>query len=442
MTGPLDAASGPATRAALDAFKLDRLRALLRDILPRNAFYAAKLARVDADGLGSLEQLSTWPFTFKEELVEAAGHGGLPGNLTRPIDHYVRFHQTSGTHGRPLPVFDTAADWAWWMDCWRVILGRAGIGAGDRVLVASSFGPYAGFWSCFDALVAGGALAIPTGGMPSLSRLQLARNLAATVLVATPSYALHLAEVAEEHKIDLAATPVRLVIVVGEPGGSIPATRARIAERWGAEVLDHAGATEIGAWGVGDLTGGGLDVIEPFFHPEFLALDTGRPAGPGELAELVLTTLGRSGAPVIRYRTGDVVRPIWAAAGDVACGGSPWVRLAGGILGRADDMLVVRGVNIFPGAIDDIVRSFPEVVEHRLTVTTRGSLDVLHLEIEDRLAAPGRVAEELKLRLGLKVGVVAVPIGSLPRFEGKGRRIVDQRSGRDASATEPQGEHS
>jgi phenylacetate-CoA ligase len=432
-----DAAGGPPTRAALDAFKLDRLRALLGEILPRNAFYKAKFSRVDITGLESLEDLTAWPFTFKEELVEAAGHAGLPGNLTWPVDRYVRFHQTSGTHGRPLPVFDTAGDWAWWMDCWRVILGRAGVGPGDRVLVASSFGPYAGFWSCFDALAAAGALAIPTGGMPSLGRLQLARNLAATVLAATPSYALHLAEVAEEHKIDLAATPVRLVIVVGEPGGSIPATRARIADRWGAEVLDHAGATEVGPWGVGDLGGGGLDVLETFFHPEFLALDTGRPAGPGELAELVLTTLGRSGAPVIRYRTGDVVRPTWADADQTTAAGCPWVRLAGGILGRADDMLVVRGVNIFPGAIDDIVRSFPEVVEHRLTVTTRGSLDVLQLEIEDRLAAPGRVAEELKLRLGLKVDVAAVPIGSLPRFEGKGRRLVDHRVGRNESAREP-----
>jgi phenylacetate-CoA ligase len=432
MSAPPDAAGSFPTRAALDAFKLDRLQTLLREILPQNAFYAAKLSRVDVTRLSSLDDLAAWPYTFKEELVEAAGHRGLPGNLSWPVERYVRFHQTSGTRGRPLPVFDTAGDWAWWMDCWRLILTRGSVGPGDRVLVASSFGPYAGFWSCFDALVAGGAMAIPTGGMPSLGRLQLARNLAATVLVATPSYALHLAEVAEEHKIDLAATPVRLVIVVGEPGGSIPATRARIADRWGAEVLDHAGATEIGPWGVGDLGGGGLDVIETFFHPEFLAIDTGQPAGPGELAELVLTTLGRSGAPVIRYRTGDVVRPTWT---DVD--GCPWVRLAGGILGRADDMLVVRGVNIFPGAIDDIVSSFPEVVEHRLTVTTRGSLDALQLEIEDRLATPGRVAEELKLRLGLKVDVVTVPIGSLPRFEGKGRRLVDHRAGRGPAAREP-----
>jgi phenylacetate-CoA ligase len=418
--------SESATRIALDALKLDRLRRLLSEVIPANAFYEAKLGRVAADGIASLDDLANWPFTFKEELVAAASQG-VPGNLTWPIDRYARFHQTSGTHGRPLPVFDTADDWEWWMESWRVILDRGQVCRQDRVLVASSFGPYAGFWSGFDAVVARGALAIPTGGMPSLGRLQLIRSLDATVLVATPSYALHLAEVAEANKIDLAATSIRLVIVVGEPGGSIPATRARIADAWGSDVLDHAGATEIGPWGVGDLEGGGLDIIETAFHPEFLAIDTGRPAGPGELAELVLTTLGRTGAPVIRYRTGDVVRPVWTAEDERPGSACPWVRLEGGILGRVDDMLVVRGVNIFPGAIDDIVRSFPEVVEHRLTVTTKECLDELQLEIEDRLSAPSRVADELKLRLGLKVDVTAVPIGTLPRFEGKGRRLVDRR---------------
>ncbi len=417
------------SRAALDALKLDRLRAMLRTVLPGNRFYAAKLGRVkNAGDIASLDELAAWPFTFKEELVEAATATGRPANLSWADDRYVRFHQTSGTHGRPLPVFDTADDWAWWMECWRLILERGGVGRGDRVLVASSFGPYAGFWSGFEGALAAGAMAIPTGGMASLARLELARSLGATVLVATPSYALHLAEVAADAKIDTASLPIRLVIVAGEPGGSVPAVRARLAEAWAADVLDHAGATEVGPWGVGDLHGPGLDVVEPGFHAEFLALETGGPARVGELSELVLTTLGRTGAPVIRYRTGDLVRPTWAAAADVAAGACPWVRLEGGILGRVDDMLVVRGVNIFPGAIDDIVRGFPEVVEYRLTVTTRGSLDELSLAIEDRLAAPERVARELQVRLGLRVEVETVPIGSLPRFEGKGRRIVDRRT--------------
>jgi len=209
-------------RDAVEARKLDRFRGMLREVLPRNGFYAAKLARVaDPHGIRSLADLADWPFTFKEELVEAAAVTGRPGNLTFGPERYARYHQTSGTHGRPLPVYDTADDWAWWMTCWRTILDRGGVAAGDRVVVASSFGPYVGFWSGFDAAIARGAMAIPTGGMTSLARLELIRTLGGSVLLATPSYALHLAEVAAEAKIDAAALGVRLVIVAGEPGGSV-----------------------------------------------------------------------------------------------------------------------------------------------------------------------------------------------------------------------------
>ncbi|MFM7207541.1 MAG: phenylacetate--CoA ligase family protein [Planctomycetaceae bacterium] len=424
---PADRPARCPARDAVEVRKLERLRTMLREALPANRFYASKLARVrDPASVGSFAEFAEWPFTFKEELVAAAA-SGAPGNLTWEPERYVRYHQTSGTHGRPLPVLDTAADWDWWMTCWRTILDRGGVAPGDRVVVASSFGPYVGFWSGFEAVVRRGAAAIPAGGLTSLARLELLRATGASVLLATPSYALHLAEVAADATIDLAAFDVRLVIVAGEPGGSVAATRSRIAQAWGADVLDHAGATEVGPWGVGDLDGDGLDVIEEWFHPEFLSLETGAAAAPGERAELVLTTLGRTGAPVIRYRTGDVVRPTWALPADVEAGACPWVRLAGGILGRTDDMLVIRGVNVFPQAVEEIVRGFPEVVEHRLTACTRAGLDDLELEIEDRLGAPDRVARELRVRLGLRVDVRGVPVGSLPRFEGKGRRFVDRR---------------
>jgi phenylacetate-CoA ligase len=239
---------------------------------------------------------------------------------------------------------------------------------------------------------------------------------------------LRLAEVAAETGIDTARLSIRCVIVAGEPGGSVPAVRQRIATAWGADVLDHAGATEIGPWGVGTLGGPGLEVIEDWFHPEFLTIADGKPAAEGELAELVITTLGRAGCPVIRYRTGDVVRPRWHATETLSAGVPPWVRLEGGVLGRADDMLVVRGVNVFPSAIDNIVRGFPEIAEYRLSIRRQGSLDSLSLEIEDQLNAPERVARELHVRLGLRADVEAVALGSLPRFEGKGRRVVDERS--------------
>jgi phenylacetate-CoA ligase len=415
-------APSPLTRAALDDHKLGRLRALVAEVIPANAFYAAKFAG-EVPRPASLDALADWPLTTKAELV-AGSAGGTPANLTFPPERYVRYHRTSGTHGRPMPVFDTAADWAWWLECWDAILARADVGPGDRVLVASSFGPFIGFWSGFEGAEKRGAMVIPTGGMSSLARLQVAHDTRATVLMATPSYALHLAEVAAQAKIDIAGLPIRLVIVAGEPGGSIPQVRDRIGLEWDARVLDHAGSSEVGPWGVGDRHGRHLEVLEPWFHPEFLSPATGKPAAAGELAELVLTTLGRVGAPLIRYRTGDLVRASWPAD-DAA--GPPWVRLAGGIVGRADDMLVVRGINVFPGAVDGIVRGFPEVSEYRLSVARRRSLDELDLEIEDRLDDPQRVEREFHLRLGLRVNVTVVPPGTLPRFEGKGNRVVDTR---------------
>jgi phenylacetate-CoA ligase len=249
--------------------------------------------------------------------------------------------------------------------------------------------------------------------------------VSATVLMATPSYCLHLAETGREAGLNLAALPIRLVIVAGEPGGSVPSVRQQIAEAFGAEVLDHAGATEVGPWGVGDQAGTLLEVLEPWFHAEFLPLANTEPAAGTGLQELVLTTLGRSGAPVLRYRTGDLVQPRWPE--DAANGHPPRVQLVGGVLGRRDDMLVVRGVNVFPRAIDEIIRAFPDIAEYRVEVQRRGSLDDLTIEIEAPQQAPAHVAEALKLRLGLRVDVCCVAPGSLPRFEGKGRRFVDHR---------------
>jgi phenylacetate-CoA ligase len=288
--------------------------------------------------------------------------------------------------------------------------------------MAFSFGPFIGFWSAYDAIARRGALLIPSGGTTSAARLQLARTARATVLCCTPSYALHLIEVAEQHQIDTASLGVRAIIVAGEPGGSTPSIRTRIEAGWQASLVDHAGATEVGPWGYGDAAGLGLFVNEAQFVAEFFSHDTGQPSAEGELSELVITTLGRAGSPVIRYRTGDLVRPTWRSEGR-----NRFVFLEGGVLGRTDDMLVIRGVNIFPSSIDQILRSFPEVVEYRVTIDRVAAMDQISVEIEDRLDRPERVADELQLRLGLKVNVATVPLGSLPRFEGKGKRFVDRR---------------
>lgn len=404
----------------LAAHQLARLNGLLTRIRPHNRFYAEKLAEVQVP-LTSLDQLEQMPFTFKDELQESGG-SDYAVNLTFPIDRYVRYHRTSGTRGRPLIVLDTIEDWQWWIDTWQFVLDAAEIGPHDRALMAFSFGPFIGFWSAYDAVAARGAMVIPTGAMSSLARLDMARSARATAMFCTPSYALHLAEIGAQHQIDVASLPVRNIVVAGEPGGSIPAVRQRIEQLWNARVIDHSGASEVGPWGYSAPDGQGLYVIESEFLAEFLSVETGQPAAEGELAEIVLTTLGRSGSPVIRYRTGDLVRPTWNAAGD-----NRFVLLKGGVLGRADDMMIVRGVNVFPSSVDQILHGFPEVAEYCMTAHKRGAMDELTIEIEDRLNAPERVAEELYLRLGLRVIVKTVPLGSLPRSEGKGRRFVDHR---------------
>ena len=178
----------------------------------------------------------------------------------------------------------------------------------------------------------------------------------------------------------------------------------------------------MGPWGFGDSQGRGLVVIESEYIAEFLSLTSGGPATEGEEAELVITNLGRAGCPVLRYRTGDIVCPTWEHRGT-----NSFVMLAGGVLGRNDDMLVVRGVNVFPSSIDHILRSFPEVVEYRATVYKVSEMDRLRIEVEDRLEQPDRILQEFKLRIGLRVEVESVPLGSLPRYEGKGKRFIDKR---------------
>jgi len=408
-------------RSELQQHQLNRLNALLDQIVPNNRFYTQKLSRVQRP-VKSLEEFAAWPFTFKQELVGPASGSDAVHNLTWPRERYSRFHQTSGTSGRPLVVLDTADDWQWVLECWEYVLDAAGVGAGDRVLMAFSFGPHIGFWGAYESLSRRGALVIPSGGMSSLQRLELARHNAPTVVCCTPSYALHLAEVAVNHDMDVSQFGVRILVLAGEPGGSVPAVRKRLEQLWNAQVHDHCGSTEAGPWGFGDRQGQGLHVIESEFIAEFLSLATGGPAEDGEEAELVITNLGRVGCPVLRYRTGDVVRPTWKHSGS-----NRFVMLTGGVFGRNDDMLVVRGVNVFPSSIDHILRSFPEVVEYRATVYKVSEMDRLRIEVEDRLEQPDRIVQEFKLRLGLRVEVEAVPLSSLPRYEGKAKRFVDNR---------------
>ena len=235
----------------------------------------------------------------------------------------------------------------------------------DVYVFPFSFGPFIGFWSAFEAATRAGFLCLPAGGMSSTARLRFLAEHGATVVFATPTYALYLAELAAKEGIDLRKSSVRALVVAGEPGGNILATRLRIEEVWGARVFDHYGMTECGPVAFESVDDpGGLLIHEPEILAEVLEPGGTRPVADGEFGELVVTNLGRDASPVIRYRTGDVVRI------DPACprGANGWRRLAGGIVGRADDMIHVRGNNLYPAAIEAIVRRFPNLVEYRLVV--------------------------------------------------------------------------
>ena len=406
-------------RDALRAYQLGRLNELLNSILPANKFYAEKLGNTLK--LQDLSELSELPFTTKSELVPTDSKTDFARNLTYDIDRYVRFHRTSGTSGRPMGVLDTSEDWQWWIDTWQYVLDAAAITEDDRVFMAFSFGPFIGFWSAHEAVTSRSALAIPGGGLSSEARLDLILRSHSTALFCTPTYALRLAEVAAETGIDIANSDVSKIVVAGEPGGSIPSIKSRIESAWGASVIDHAGASEVGPWGYPNSERTGLHICEAEFIAEFLDPDTGELSEGEKPAELVLTTLGRTGCPVIRYKTGDLVTPRFPDSGN------QFVFLEGGVLGRADDMLVIRGVNIFPTAIEGILRELSNVTEFRMTAERQGEMDSLLIEVEDRNNDSDDIARLLESRLGLRIDVNCVAENSLPRFEAKGQRFVDKR---------------
>ncbi len=419
------AALQTASYEAIVAHQLARLRAGLDHILASNGFYHNKLAGFDPQSIVTLDAFRTLPFTLKSELVsDQAAHPPYGTNLTYPLRNYLRLHQTSGTTGQPLKILDTPESWDWWADCWNLIYQAAGVTDEDIVFLAFSFGPFIGFWSAYEGARRVGALIVPGGGQTSVQRLQTILSAGATVLVCTPTYALHLAEVAQAEGIDIASSPIRVTIHAGEPGASIPSTRHRIETAWGARTYDHIGMTEMGAYAFTCLHQDAVHVNEAEFIAEILDPATDQPVAEGERGELVLTNLGRWGMPAIRYRTGDIVQH-----GPRQCPcGRTYLTLPGGVLGRKDDMLIVRGVNVYPSNIEQVLRGFPEVEEFRITVTKVDALDEIALEIECPDDIAQRVEMALRQSLSLRVPVRAVQPGTLPRFELKARRIVDLRN--------------
>src|SRR5713101_6984054 len=405
--GPLrSAAARPKTDP--DEFRdlhLRKLRAGLAEVLKSNAFWRSRLGEVRS--WGDFERL---PLTTKAELLaDQASQPPYGTNLTFPLDRYVRLHQTSGSSGdHPLRWLDTAESWDWWVRIWSEhVYPAAGVGAGDRVFFAFSFGPFIGFWSAFDGAERLGALAISGGAMTSEQRVR----------TSTPTYALRLAAVARGLGIQLESSEIRVTLNAGEPGASIPSTRAAIESAYSAACFDHTGMTELGPTGFSCSQRDGIHAIESEFIFEVVD-SAGRPAIEGEL---VATNLGRWGMPLVRYRTGDRVR---VSREPCSCG-SPFLKLVGGIRGRVDDMFTVRGVNLYPSQVEDIVRGHPEVTEFVIEHRRVHELDEVSLLVEVAGQDPTeRLEADLRQALGVRLGCRVVPTGTLPRSDLKSKRIV------------------
>src|SRR5688572_11636278 len=410
---------------------MQRLSQLLHDVYGRNPFYTRKLdaAGLDVRALRFPDDLRRLPMTTKAELAEDQAANPPWGTaLSEPLERYTRYCQTSSTTGRPLRWIDTNESWQWVLDCWKEVYRAARVEPGDRVFFPFSFGPFLGFWAGFEAGCQTGLHCVPGGGMSSTIRLAMIEAVGATVVCCTPTYALRLAEIASQERPahPLAQGRVRLLIVAGEPGGSIPATRERIESQWGARVIDHHGLTEVGpvsfeCWEAP----GFLHLNEGEYICEVLDPATGREMPDGEAGELVVTNLGRTASPVIRYRTGDIVV---RRSGPCACGRT-WAGLEGGVHASGDDMMNIRGDNAYPAAIESVVHRFPEVVAFRSIVSKAGAMPSIRVELEvgpagDTAGAAAKVAHQLREALGLTVPVKVVEAGTLPRFEMKSLRFV------------------
>ena len=395
--------------SAIRELQLSKLRAGLREVLKTNAFWRERLH--DVRGWDDFDRL---PLTTKADLVaDQEARPPFGTNLTYPLDRYVRLHQTSGSSGdHPLRWLDTAESWAWWERIWaEQVYGAAGVTPLDRVFFAFSFGPFIGFWSAFGGAQRLGAMCISGGAMTGEQRLRSLLDLDATVLLCTPTYALRLADIARSLGIDLPRSSVRVTIHAGEPGASIPATRDAIEAAWYVAAFDHSGMTELGPTGVSCSARDGVHLIDSEFIFE-VASD----------GELIATNLGRWGMPLIRYSTGDRV----VVSREPCSCGSPFMKVLGGIRGRVDDMLTVRGVNLFPSQVEDIVRRHPEVMEFAIEHRRERQMDEVTVVIETSAAefAVDRLEADLRNALGVRLGCRVVPTGTLPRAEFKAKRIV------------------
>ncbi len=421
-------------REKLEELQLQRFKKQMRYVYDRSAFYRRKFdeARITADDIRTLEDIQQVPFTVKEELrdsqIECPPWGDF---LCVPPEDAVRAFQTSGTTGVPVKILLSKTDWTvHFHEQFMHFMYGYGLTPSDVLFVPFHFGLHIAWWGFSTALGQEGVLIIPGGGQSSKNRVKNIFEWKATAVCGTPTYIVHLGELAKEMGTPLTESAVRTVVTAGEPGATVASTRRLIEELWGARCYDDIGSTETTNFGYECIFQNGTHVIESMFYAECLDLETLKPVKDGELGELVLSNLCTESMPLLRYRIKDLVR---FDKEKCECGRT-FLRLDGGVLGRADDMFHFAGVNIFPSAIENLIREHEEFsTEYRLVVPPMTSGRRLKIQVEPATPdVPREVLEKavmelvdtIRFRLTVTPEVEIAKPGELPRFEGKAKRVM------------------
>lgn len=426
-------------REALEALHLRKFKRIFKWAYDRSRFHRTlyESAGIRPEDINTLEDVRRVPKVEKSMMLSAQGKDPYPYGdaLCVPLEEVTEFRQTSGTTGRPVYQPDTWQDWEWWSDCWATLLWAQGYRPQDKVFLPFGYNIFVAFWAGHYACEKIGCETIPGGVLDTKARILKMQELRATAMMATPTYVLGMADVANRSLgIDPAASlSIKKITCAGEPGALIPATKKRMEEAWGARVFDHAGATEIGAWGFecADQPGA-LHVNEGMFLAEFEDPDTGAPVTqPGRYGKLIITALDRIAQPCIRFDSKDIV-----LLSDEKCTcGRTYRLLTGGVVGRADDITKVKGVLLAPAAIEDVVRSIDGLSdEYEVVVDKKGDVDTITIKVEllEGVAEPSsaiieQLQTQLRVKTNLGYNIETYPYGCLPRYEVKARRFKDLR---------------
>ena len=420
-------------RDKLVEHQLHLFRKQMAYLYDRSPMYKRKFdeASVRPHDIRTLEDVRKVPFTTKDELRRSQEQYPPYGDfLCIPPEEGVRVFQTTGTTGIPVRSLLSKKDWfVNYYEQFMYFMYGYGITKADSMFLPFNYGLYLAWWGIQAAFEQAGVLIIPGGGQSSEVRIKNILEWKPTVVGGTPTYILFLGESAEKIGVDLSKTAVRIVITGGEPGAQVPSTKKQIETIWGAKNYDDVGSTEISNFGFECVAQQGTHVVESMFLAEVVDPETDEPVLPGETGELILTNLCCESMPLVRWRMGDVVK-----INDKKCDcGRTFIRLDGGIIGRADDMFQFGGVNIFPSAIENFVRETKafsneyQVIAPKMGsgrhLTVRVEPSSLGLSKEEMDRAVEAFKETFKFRIGVTPDVEIVRGGELPRFEGKAKRV-------------------